>query len=121
MIAYLIEHYAGAFPVWLSPIQIAVVPISEKQFAYAQEVHSSLIKNNIRANLNLDNETMNYKVRRAVLQKVPYIIILGDKEVSSCTISIRDRMNDQRHGLLLDDFIGSVARVIQSKSLNLWD
>lgn len=119
MIAYLIEHFAGAFPVWLSPVQAIILPVSDKQIEYCKEMHALFMKNGIRTQLNLANDTMSYKIRNALMLKIPYLVIIGDQEVSSGTVSIRDRTGLQKHGLEVDEFIRSVCDHIKSKSLLL--
>ena len=121
MIAYLIEHFAGAFPVWLSPVQMLILPVSEKQFSYARTVKDSLLKQGLRADVNLLNETLNYKIRSATMQKIPYLIIVGDEEEEAQAISIRDRHGVKKRNLATDTFINMVCRIINTKSLNLWE
>jgi len=87
----LIEHYAGAFPLWLSPVQVSVLTISERHVEYAREVTESLQKENLRAELNADNEKIGYKIREATLLKIPYLCIIGDKESASNTVNVRMR------------------------------
>jgi len=87
----LIEHYAGAFPVWLSPIQTMVIPIAEKHNQYAQEIVKILKENNIRAESDERNETTSAKIRDAELQKIPYILVVGDREVRKKTVNVRAR------------------------------
>jgi len=90
-IGILIEHYAGEFPVWLAPVQVAIINISEKHEDYAQKIYDLLQKYGIRSTLDLRNEKMNLKIREYTLQKVPYIAIIGDKELSDGKVSIRKR------------------------------
>lgn len=121
MIAYLIEHFAGSFPVWLSPIQVEIIPVSDKHQDYCKSIFRELLSKDIRANVNLANETMGYKIREATLQKIPYVIIVGDKEVSSQTLSIRDRKGIQKNGLSLEHFMSLALKIINDKSLELWE
>jgi threonyl-tRNA synthetase len=81
--AILVEHYAGAFPLWLSPIQVAILPISQKQQEFAQKVHQILTQAGLRVRLDDENKTIGYKIREATLQKIPYLVIIGDKEVQA--------------------------------------
>ena len=96
-IAFLIEHFKGAFPLWLSPIQVAVLPISNKFESYAEEIYSKLMENNIRAVKNIENETIGKKIRASTLQKIPYMVIIGERESESnhsgkvLNVSIRTR------------------------------
>lgn len=87
----LIEHYAGAFPLWLSPLQVAVLTISEKHVKYGGGILESLIKEGIRADIDTDNEKIGYKIRKAAILKTPYLCIIGDKEISNNTVNIRKR------------------------------
>ena len=90
-IAFLIEQYAGAFPFWLAPVQVAVLAINEKVADYAQKVFEELKKNNIRAELDLRNESIGKKIREAELQKIPYLLVIGQKEVTTQKIAVRER------------------------------
>jgi len=90
-IGLLIEHYAGAFPVWLSPIQVAILPISDKQITYAKEVADILSDENIRFNISNENETLGKRIRKAEIEKMPYILVVGEKEALSKTVSVRKR------------------------------
>lgn len=93
-IGFLIEHYAGAFPLWLSPVQVAALPISDKQIRHSQKVKELLEKDDIRVELNDDNKTIGAKIRESALQKIPYMIIIGEKEVSKSVISSRLSVNN---------------------------
>lgn len=121
MIAYLIEHFAGAFPVWLSPVQVMIIPVSDKQIDYCKTIQTRLLKKGIRAEINLINDTLSYKIRNAVMQKIPYISVIGEKEETAQTISIRDRKSVQKNDLAVDEFIETACKVISTKSLELWD
>jgi threonyl-tRNA synthetase len=90
-IGILVEHYAGAFPLWLAPVQVAVLPISDKFIDYSRRVKEELEKNQIRVELNSDSKTLGGKIRESTLQKVPYMVIIGDKEEKSSSISVRAR------------------------------
>lgn len=87
----LIEHYAGNFPTWLAPVQVKILPISDKQMPYAQEVYAEFKNNNIRVELDESNETLGKKIRNAKLQKIPYLIVLGDKEMEEKMITVEKR------------------------------
>lgn len=112
----LIEHYAGAFPVWLSPIQAAVIPISEKHISYAKEIVEGLENNNIRVELKNENETLGKKIREAEMQKIPYLLILGDKEIEAKTISIRERGKGDTGAVKLETFLEKVLSEIKKKN-----
>jgi threonyl-tRNA synthetase len=92
-IGILIENHAGTFPLWLSPVQIAVVNISESQADYATEIADNLRKQGFRVNLDLRNEKITYKIREHSIQKVPYIVVVGDKEKEASTVAVRTRGN----------------------------
>jgi threonyl-tRNA synthetase len=87
----LIEHYAGAFPVWLAPIQIMVIPIAERHHTYARKVYESLLKEEFRAEIDSRNEKVGYKIREAEMNKTPYMIIVGDQEAEGELVSVRQR------------------------------
>jgi threonyl-tRNA synthetase len=87
----LIEHYVGAFPVWLSPVQVGILTISERHMEYGSSVKNSLLKDNFRVELNANDEKIGYKIREATIQKIPYLFIIGDQEVSRETVNVRTR------------------------------
>jgi len=91
LIGFLIEHYAGAFPAWLSPIQAIILPISEKQKQHADKVLTNLIKAGVRAELNDSNETLGKRIRESEMQKIPYIIVIGEQEVNNNNLAVRQR------------------------------
>jgi len=111
----LIEHYAGAFPVWLSPIQAIVLPIGQDHQKYGQEVLDLLKQNNIRAILNLDNETIGKKIREAEMQKIPYILVVGDKEISAKSVAVRQRGAGDKGAMTIDKFIATIKEEIINK------
>lgn len=115
----LIEQYTGAFPVWLSPIQVSLIPITEKQNEYAESVAQKLTKAGIRLEIQNDTSTMQAKIKQAQDQKIPYMLILGGKEQEANAISIRTRNGKQLNGQNLADFITHLQQQIQEKSLNL--
>ncbi len=110
----MIEHYAGAFPVWLSPIQVAVLPISEKHRDYAGEVTDKLLKAGIRTQLNSDDESLGKKIRNTKMQKVPYFLVMGDKEVEEKMITVESR-DCASEKMSLEDFIIKVSSEIQNR------
>ena len=87
----LIEHYAGRFPLWLAPVQVVVLTISDKQHDYATKMTKILQKQGIRANFDLRNEKIGFKIREHTLQKVPYLLVIGDKEVETDSVAVRTR------------------------------
>ncbi|MCH4167491.1 MAG: threonine--tRNA ligase [Megasphaera sp.] len=104
----LIENYAGAFPVWLAPVQIKLLPISEKHLAFAKELRLKLKKQGIRVEVDESNEKIGYKIRKAQMEKVPYMGVIGDKEMESNTISIRDRSKGDLGAKTLDEVIAHI-------------
>ena len=116
----LIEHYAGAFPVWLSPVQAAVVPISEKHVDYSRKVEQQLKTAGVRVHVDDRNEKMNAKVREHALQKVPFILVVGEKEAEAGTVNVRVRGQQQPEGTVpLQQFTERVKKLIADKSVNL--
>lgn len=104
----LIEHFAGAFPLWLSPVQVVVVPVSEKHLAYAELVHQKLLEQGLRSEVNRKDDRLGYKVREASLQKIPYAIVVGEKEEESSTVNVRDRDRGELGAMTLDAFLASL-------------
>ncbi len=115
----LIEHYAGAFPLWLSPTQVGVVTVAERHVDYAQKVLRQLKEEGIRAKGYFDNEKVNYKIRQASLRKIPYLVIIGDREVDSGELPVRKRGRVQSGPYKLQEFIEKLKGEIDSKSLEL--
>jgi threonyl-tRNA synthetase len=103
-IGILIEHYAGAFPLWLAPEQVVVMNITERQAAYAQSVKEQLSKQGFRAAADLRNEKISYKIREHSLQKLPYQLVVGDKEMQAGTVAVRTRSGEDLGAMALDDF-----------------
>lgn len=111
-----IEHTAGNFPVWLAPLQLSVIPISEKHNAYAQNIYDHLKSEEIRVEIDLRNEKMQSKIRDAQKSKVPYMVILGDKEVDSDTITIRTRRGENKFNLNFEKFLKDLKKEIDNKA-----
>jgi len=118
VIAYLIEHYAGAFPVWLAPVQVAVLPISEKHLDYAKKIVDELKSADIRVELNDKNEPLNARVRDAEMQKVPYILVTGDKETQSQSVSVRSRGHKDTKVMALSEFTQAILNQVASRANN---
>jgi threonyl-tRNA synthetase len=116
----LIEHYGGAFPTWLAPVQASVLPIADRHFTYAKEVHQELLNCNVRAEIDLRNESLRLKIREAQLQKIPYMLIVGDKEVEHNGISPRHRSGEDLKFMPVQQFVDSLktacAEELQIKS-----
>jgi threonyl-tRNA synthetase len=114
-IGILVEHFQGSFPVWLSPIQVIILPISDKFKDYANQVKSNLKSDGIRVELNERNETLQAKIRNATLQKIPYIFVVGDKEKSSSKISTRTREGKDLGQMTLKEFTDKIHKDIDYK------
>jgi len=112
----LIEHYAGAFPVWLAPVQVAVMPITDRQQDYAKTVHAKLEAAGLRAHLDDRKEKVNLKIRDAQMQKVPYMLVVGDREAEAGTVSVRHRKHADMGVKPLDEFIAGIRTNIDTKS-----
>jgi len=116
----LIEHFAGAFPMWLSPVQVVVVPISEKHTEYGQKVHRQLRDAGIRAELDARNEKMNAKIREHTLQKVPFLLVVGEKEAEAGTVNVRVRGKQQPEGTVaMAQFVERVKKLITGRAVTL--
>ena len=115
-IAVLTEHYAGAFPAWLAPVQVVVMPITDRTREYAQSVTGKLSDAGFRAEADLRSEKIGYKIREAQMQKVPYMLVLGDKEAESGLVTVRKRAEGDLGARTLDDFIAMLAGEIAAKS-----
>lgn len=113
--AFLIEHYGGAFPLWLAPVQARVLPVSEKHNAYAQEVLNVLKTAHIRADVDDANESLGKKIRNAKTEKIPYLLVVGDKEVESKTVSIDSRDNGKLDAQPLADFVNRANEEIKER------
>jgi threonyl-tRNA synthetase len=114
-IAILIEHYAGAFPLWLAPVQAIVLPISDRHLAYARSVHDGLKAAGLRAELDERQEKIGFKIREAQLQKVPYMLVVGDRESGDGTVSVRARAGGDQGARPVEQFIASAREEIARK------
>ena len=117
--ALLIEHFAGAFPVWLSPVQAMIIPIADRHYEYADKVLKMLKAVGIRAEVDGRSERMNAKIRDAQMQKIPYMLVVGDKEAASEAASVRLRTNVDLKAMPLTQFIERVTGIVNTKSLEL--
>ncbi len=118
-IAILTEHFAGAFPLWLAPVQVKLVPISESQSDYAFAVCDKLCALGIRAEVDNRNEKMGYRIREAQLQKIPYMLVLGEKEKESGSVSVRNRKSGDLGSMTLDELIAKLTKEIADKSMDM--
>src|SRR5712675_2303681 len=115
----LIEHYAGAFPVWLSPVQVALIPISERHLKYAQKVADELKAIGIRVEVDGRNEKMNAKIREHAMQKVPFLLVVGDKEAEAGKVNVRTRGKEKTEDMASADFVEKIKKLITEKSPGL--
>ena len=115
-VALLIEHYAGAFPLWLAPVQTVVMPLADRQVEYARQVHQELLAAGIRAELDDRLEKIGYKIREAQLQKVPYMLVIGDREVAEGTIAVRSRAGGDLGARPVAEFIEAAQQEIRIKA-----
>jgi threonyl-tRNA synthetase len=118
-VGVLVEHYAGAFPTWLAPIQARVIPISEKHADYARVVHERLRAARVRAELDDRNEKLGYRIRDAQLRKVPYMLVVGERERAAGTTSVRHRSGDEFKDIPLDRVLADLAREIGTRAPDL--
>ncbi len=114
-VAGLIEHYAGAFPVWLAPVQVRVIPIADRHIDYARKVAADLMEARVRVEVDDRSEKMGYKIREAQLEKVPYMLVAGDREAGEGTVSVRSRGKGDLGPMSLADFKARVVRDIEEK------
>ena len=114
----LIEHYAGAFPLWLAPVQIILLPITDNHAEYADKIAEELEESGIRVEKDLRNEKIGFKIREAQLQKIPYMIVLGDKEVETSTLSVRRRRSKETRTLDLKTFLNEVNEAVKNRTID---
>ncbi len=112
----LIEHYAGAFPLWLAPVQVSVIPITDNQHEHAKKIHEQLVAAGIRSHLDDRSEKVGYKIREAETQKIPYMVVIGQKEIESETISVRKRHEGDQGSSSLAEFIAMIHDKVESKT-----
>jgi len=115
----LIEQFAGAFPVWLSPTQVKIIPITDNQLEYAQKIEKELKEKDIRVEIDDKSETMQNKIRNATTEKIPYMVIVGGREAEQNTISVRQRDGQDLGSMSLDGFVDQLKDQITKKALNL--
>jgi threonyl-tRNA synthetase len=114
----LLEHYAGAFPVWLAPVQVVVMPIADRHLEYARKVMERLSAAGLRAELDDRSEKVNYKIREAQLQKVPYMLVVGDREASEGKVAVRNRKKGDLGARTLDEFLAGTLQIVESRSID---
>ncbi|MCI7171671.1 MAG: threonine--tRNA ligase [Dialister sp.] len=114
-IGILIEHYAGAFPTWIAPVQAKIIPVTDKNLEYAKSVAAAMSESDIRVEVEEANETLGYKIRKSQMEKVPYMIIVGDQEMKGHTISVRSRKNGDQGTQSLPMFVANLIREIKER------
>ncbi|MFZ3068791.1 MAG: threonine--tRNA ligase [Microgenomates group bacterium] len=117
MMMILLEHFGGAFPIWLSPVQVSILPISEKTMEYSEKVLKKLLEKGVRVELNRDADSLGKKIRNAESTKVPYMLIIGEKEAETKEVSVRQRGQNDLGTMTVDKFADRVIREIEEKSL----
>jgi len=117
----LIEHYAGAFPLWLAPVQIILLPITDNHAEYADKIAEELEESGIRVEKDLRNEKIGFKIREAQLKKIPYMAVLGDKEVETSTLSVRRRRSKETRTLDLKTFLNEVNEAVKNRTIDTGD
>jgi threonyl-tRNA synthetase len=115
----LIEHYAGAFPVWLSPVQVALIPIAERHVDYANKVADQLKAAGVRVHVDPRNEKMNAKIREHAMQKVPFLLVVGDKESEAGKVNVRSRGKEKTEDMATPEFVDKIRKLIADKSPTL--
>ena len=115
--AYIIEEYKGRFPLWLSPTQVKILPISDEQLEYATTIERELLKNKIRVKVDSRAEKIGYKIREAELERIPYMLILGKKEAEEGIVSIRRRGNKENDVMSLEEFVIKLLKEIEEKEI----
>lgn len=118
-LAMLIEHYAGAFPLWLAPVQMEIIPIADRHTEYAREVERKLKSAGFRPEVDGRSERMNAKIRDAQLQKIPYMLVIGDREAATSAVSVRLRTGQDLHAVPLEQFILQARRLVETRSMEL--
>ena len=118
-IGILIEHYEGKFPLWLAPVQVKILPVTEAFCDYAKELFKTLKEKGIRCEVDFRNEKLGYKIRNAQLERVPFMAIIGENEAKSKCVSLRDLKGNQKQNLSLDEFLAFLNEKIDTKSLNI--
>ena len=113
-IGIITEHFAGAFPIWLAPVQVKVMPISDNQAEYAKQIFETLQEAGIRTELDDRQEKIGYKIREAQLQKIPYMLILGEKEVEAKSVGVRSRKEGDIGAMKLEEFIEKAKQEIEN-------
>ena len=113
-IAYYLEETKGALPTWLSPVQVKIIPITDKQLDYAKEVYEKLLAQDVRVELDSRPEKMGYKIREAQVQKIPYMLVIGDKEIEAGAVGVRNRKEGDLGQIPVDEFVSKIVDDIKN-------
>jgi threonyl-tRNA synthetase len=111
----MLEHYKGILPVWLSPVQAEVIPLSDEHVAYGQAILTSLIAGGVRAEGDFASGTMGAKIRNAQLQRIPYMLVVGKKEEESKSVAVRTRAGEQKFGVKVEDFVSTIREDVAAR------
>ncbi|WP_254388581.1 His/Gly/Thr/Pro-type tRNA ligase C-terminal domain-containing protein, partial [Thermanaeromonas sp. C210] len=114
-IGILIEHYGGAFPVWLAPVQVKILPIADRHHEYAYKVRDTLEQAGVRAEVNDRNDKIGYKIRAAEVERIPYMLVIGDKEAAEGTVAVRERGKGDTGNVVLTDFVNRIVKEIKER------
>lgn len=114
-VAFLIEEYKGAFPTWLAPVQVQIIPVSDAHLEYAKRVQETLQRENVRVEIDSRDEKVGYKIREAQIQKIPFMLVVGDKEVESNTVNIRKYGEKRSESKPIDEFVSDIAELIRNR------
>ena len=114
-IGILIEHFAGKFPLWLAPKQVKILPITDRTSEYADKVCAALKEQGIRAEVDARSEKIGYKIREAKMEKVPYVLVVGDKEAEEGTVNVNKRGVEEKYSATLDEFVETAVKEIAQK------
>ena len=112
----LIEHYAGNFPLWLAPVQVTVLPVSEKTTVYAQQIYETLSEKGVRTEINNSTETLGKRIRTAEIDKIPYVVVVGEKEEEKKSVSVRKRHTAKTSSMEFEKFIIQLQKEITKKT-----
>jgi threonyl-tRNA synthetase len=115
--AVLIEHYGGAFPLWLAPEHVRLVPVADRHAEHARTVAARLREAGLRPDVDVSGETVGKKVRAAQLMKAPYVLVIGDKEIESGAVTVRDREGTETRGVGLEDFVAALVEEVRTRRL----
>jgi len=118
-VGILIEHFNGAFPLWLSPVQAVIIPITDDHLEYAKRAAAQLSAEGLRVEVDDSSRRMNAKIREAQLQKTPYMLIVGDREMATDTVAVRTRKNEDRGAVPLAEFSQTATTLVTTKSMEL--